>query len=222
MGLEDFIDTDNTSSNNSESTERRTDTSQETQSKSKLGGHDAWSKEGSGELTRKGPYGYPTWDEYYDTIDGKVEKREDLFKYKLPVFPRITKRQECSQNQRYELAPGNNIVTCVSATSSALQNLGREMIMLCCGSTEKDECIDVLESRFRCEVDLTTKVWLHMFSRVRHVTKMAMTDEFVDEWSLNDKDRALKAIYGESYTQQFREKDTGKTDLKHINDMDSW
>lgn len=61
-----------------------------------------------------------------------------------------------------------------------------------------------------------------MFAKMRHVVKMAMGGEFVDNWKLEDKDRVLKAVYGESWTQRFREKDTGERDLKHLDEIKEW
>jgi len=161
-------------------------------------------------------------EELEDTIEGNMEEHGKMFKYYLPIFPHITQSPEYDRGKRYDMSESFKTVTCVSVTRTELRAVNREMVMLDCGTTEKEECMETLSDRFGEDVEPTTEVSLHIFAKMRHVVKMAMGGEFVDDWSLSDKDRVFKAIYGESYTQRFREKDTGEKDLKHIDEIEEW
>lgn len=208
----------------SSSTSNTTSNSQsdESGSESKLLKYDNWVKGDDGKPERRGPYGYSDREELEDTIEGNMEEHGKMFKYYLPIFPHITQSPEYDRGKRYDMSESFKTVTCVSATRTELRAVNREMVMLDCGTTEKEECMETLSDRFGEDVEPTTEVSLHIFAKMRHVVKMAMGGEFVDDWSLSDKDRVFKAIYGESYTQRFREKDTGQKDLKHIDEIEEW
>jgi len=191
-------------------------------SESKLLRHDNWVKGEDGKPQRRGPYGYGDREELEDTIEGDMEEHGDMFKYYLPIFPHITQSPEYERGKRYNMSESFKTVTCVSVTRTELRAVNREMVMLDCGSTEKKQCMETLSDRFGEDVEPTTEVSLHIFAKMRHVVKMAMSGEFVDDWNLTCKDRVMKAVYGESWTQRFREKDTGEKDLKHIDEIEEW
>lgn len=213
-------------SDDSESSSKSTDNSNEQSSDSggtsKLLKYDNWVKGDDGKPQRRGPYGYESRDELEDTNVGELTGHEDLFKSNLPIFPHITTPPGYERGKRYDMSDMKTTVTCVSKTQAELRTINREIIMLDSGSTEKQDCMESLEQRFGTEVQPTTEVCLHMFAKMRHVVKMAMGGEFVDNWKLEDKDRVLKAVYGESWTQRFREKDTGERDLKHLDEIKEW
>lgn len=221
MGLEQFTsgsDDNNTSS--SESTNDESRTSQETTSKPDFG--DGWQKADDRSLERLGPYGYGSHEEFQETIEGEIELDSEKFRDHMPIFPVITQPPGYTRGRRYKHPDNKTTITCVSKTNSKLCLVNREMVMMDCGSTEKEDCIEELSQRFGESVGPETDVALHIFAKIRHVVKMAMSDEFVDQWSTENKERVFKAIYGESYTQHFRDKDTSGEDLKHINHISEW
>lgn len=222
MGLEDFMDMGDDSESSSQSGSNSGSTNSSSGGESKLLKYDNWVKGDDGKPERRGPYGYSDRDELDSTIDGDMEEHGDMFKYNLPIFPHITLNPSYEQGMRYNMSESFKTVTCVSSVQTELRTVNREMIMLDCGTTEKDECISTLEERFGEDVEPTTEVCLYIFAKMRHVVKMAMGGEFVDDWSLEDKDRVLKAVYDESYTQRFREKNTGEHDLKHLDHIEEW
>lgn len=169
-----------------------------------------------------GPYGYSSIEEYENTVTGHIEKHGNLFKYNLPIFPVIQHKEVYDTESRYTLGKGKTIVSCVSSNIAVLGNIPRDIIMLDTGEVEKEKCIDVLSDRFGTDVSPDTNVTLSMFSRVRHIVKMAMGDSMTDDWSLKQKDHILKSIYEESYTQRFRKSEDVDEELKKTDDIDEW
>lgn len=222
MGLDDFMDLGDEESQTSKSKSSRSTTSSSS-SFDELTKYDNWVKEEDGEVHRRGPLGYASRDEYDDTFKGDVDPHGSLFKYFLPMFPHIEPERKYDVGSRYNIStlpPGT--VTCICSRNQKLKKIPREMVMLDSGSTEKEDCIETLSERFGFEVDGETEVYMFMFCATRHIAKMAMADEFADNWDLDNRDRVLKAVYGESYTQRFREKDTGELDLKHLDHISEW
>lgn len=220
MGLDDFMDLDTESESSGSSSSSTKQNPSEVSGD--LSNSDKWVKEEDGTLKSKGPYGYSDREEYEDTIEGKLELHGDLFKYHLPIFPHIEYNQEYTRGQRYNRADSYSTVTCVAHHQIELRKINREVIMLDAGHSEKEECLDILKNRFDEGVGPDTEVHLYFFAMVRHIVKMGISDEFVADWGLESQDRVIKAVYGEAFTQRFRENDTGHTDLKHIDHMKEW
>lgn len=215
MGLDDFMDLDVDEKDTSESENTAT-------SEPELLKYDSWTKDADGDLEKRGLYGYESREEYKDTIVGELETHGDLFKYHLPIFPHIEPSKEYERGNRYNRETDRTTVTCVSHNMTELHRVNREVIMLDTGHTEKENCLETLSNRFGFEVEPTTEVHMYFFACMRHIVKMAMGDEFVDSWNLDNKDRVLKAVYGETWTQKFREKNTGERDLKHTDHIKEW
>lgn len=207
MGLEEFLDQDDTK--NSSTTSETTDKD------------DNHTDDGDTESST-GPYGYPSFDEYEQTIDGHVERVGDLFKYQLPVFPELRMDATCEHGLRYTLGDEEAIVSCITSGVRPLNSIPRDVIMLDTGEVEKEACMDVLSNRFSTEVTDSTQVRLYMFAYVRHISKMAMGDSMTDDWSLEKKDHVLKAIYNESYTQRFRKANGVDDKLKGTFEIPQW
>jgi hypothetical protein len=205
MGLEQFIDEDLSSSGS----DNNEDDSNESQDQKQA-------------EDNTGPYGYESYSEFEDTVEDHVSVNSDSIKYRLPVFPIITKDSEYSTAARYTLGDAEGIVSCLSTQQMTLGNVPREVIMLDTGEVEKDECMSELEDRFGSDVGPDTQVVVNTFHQVRHVVKMAMADSMTDDWSIKDTEHAMKAIHGESYTQRFRKSDDVDTELKGHTDIEHW
>jgi hypothetical protein len=199
MGLEEFVDIETSEPND-----------------------DAESEEETLKAVNSGPYGYPSFEEYEDTVTGHIEKHGDLFKYRLPIFPVIEHKEIYDTESRYTIGPEEAIVSCVSSNIRVLSNIPRDIIMLDTGEVEKQECMDVLSERFGTEVSPDMNVTLSMFSQVRQIVKMAIGDSMTDDWSLKQKDHVLKSIYDESYTQRFRNSSDIDEKLKKTDHIGNW
>lgn len=175
-----------------------------------------------------GLYGYQSSEEFNETVEGKLKPHGDLFKYHMPIFPHIENTQKYLFGSRYSISnEGDSIiiggkVSAIYMRKVTLSNIPRELIMLDTGETEKDKCYSVLKERFDEDVNDDSTVYLYMFIRTRHITKMAIADEQVDSWSTYPVDRLLKAVYNESYTQEYRETAGGPPELKHPDQIGIW
>jgi len=213
MGLDDFMDieadsTDNTSNQNTE----------DTSDKSELADKENFRDDG----TQYGPLGYESVDEYRATIAGQINWEGKLYKYQLPIFPQIELEDKYSESARYEAFKRKQIITCATKQRMRLCDIPRDVIMLDTGEVEKDECISALEDRFDQNITPGSTVFLYFFTQTRHIAKMAIGDSLTDDWSLKNKDKVLKAIYDESYTQEFRKRDDVEDELKHIDYISPW
>jgi hypothetical protein len=215
MGLDNFMDIDVDEDDTSESID-------EPEDESPLDKHDNWTRDEQGNLKRRGPYGYSDREEYEDTIKGELNTHGDQFKYHLPIFPQIEIEERYNRGDRYKHDNSFKPVSCIAYHTLPLYKVNREVIMLDTGHTEKEECLRILSERFGREVTPKTEVHLYIFAYMRHIVKMGMAGEFTDGFGLEEKDRVLKAVYDEAYTQRFREKDTGESDLRHGDEIKEW
>lgn len=217
MGLDDFMDLDT-----SEEQEESASNSQDEQNHSQLLKFDNWVLDENGEPSSRGLFGYKDDNTYKETIVGELQRHGDLFKYNLPIFPHIELEDKYERGKRYRLENNKEVHSCISHIAVPLCKINREMVMLDTGELQKEKCVEVLSDRFSEDVGPSTEVHLYFFAMMRHVVKMAASDTFVDDWSLEDRDRVLKAVYREAYTQDFREKDTGERDLRHMDEIPEW
>jgi len=206
MGLDDFMDLD---SETKKSYTKSEDDNEESSTQKEV-------------TSKSGPYGYSSFDEYEDTINGTVEQDEELFKYKLPIYPHITLFSAAKPGKRYTRSRDQKKVVCLYHENTQLKSIPRELLMLDTGECERELCIDAISDRVGEDVDPSTSVNLYMFGHTRHIVKMAIGDSMTDNWNLNNIDHVLKSIYNESYTQEFRKRDTVDDKLKSIDHIDEW
>lgn len=175
-----------------------------------------------------GLYGYESKEDVRKTIEGKLTPHDDQFKYHMPIFPHIERNKEYNFGSRYKLNIPNGMilisgtVSCIYMRNVTLSSIPRELIMLDTGNTEKEKCYSVLQDRFNEEVSDDTTVCLHIFIRTKHTTKIALGDEQSNKLSTYPIERILKAVYGESWTSQFRATETGISDTKHPDQIGIW
>ena len=206
MGLDDFMDLGSeTKKSYTKSEDNDEESSNETEIKSK-----------------GGPYGYSSYDEYEETINGYITQNDELFKFKLPIYPHIDIDLDATPGTRYTRSVDQKKVICLSDEIKQLKSVPREIIMLDTGECEKQLCMDVLSDRVSMDIDPESELHIYMFAHTRHLVKMAIGDSMVDNWNLKNTDHILKSIYNESYSQRFRKKDTVDEKLKSIDHIDEW
>lgn len=202
------------------------DLSTETKTKSKSKDSDLLEyksyREENGEIIKNGPYGYPTMDDYENTIKGELQEHGELFKYHLPIFPHIEKTNLYEPQYRYRMEEKGTVVTCISSNETKLKSIPRDIIMIDTGHVERDKCMDELSNRLDIKATPYLKVTLYFFSNVRHIVKMAMADELTNDLSTFKIDMILKAVYDEQYTQKFREKHNEEMNLQHTDHIEPW
>jgi len=214
MGLDDFMNVDGASKSSSSSST--------SSSESQLDELDNFSRDEDGNVSRNGPYGYSSYDEYEDTIKGDITHGEGLFKFKLPIYPHIDLDLDVNAGSRYTRSIDQKTVICLSHEVKQIKSVPRELIMLDTGESEKQLCMDALSDRVGTDINPESELHMYMFAHTRHLVKMAVGDSIIDDWSLESKDHMLKAIYNESYTQKFRKSDSVNSDLKSIDHIDEW
>lgn len=210
MGLDDFMDIE------ADSTEETNE--EDTETTSELANKENFDEDGN----RYGPLGYESLDDYQETVVGEINWKGELYKYRLPIFPQIEIEDKYSESARYRAFKRKQIVTCATKQRMRLCDIPRDVIMLDTGEVDKDMCISVLEDRFNRDITPGSTVFLYFFTQTRHIAKMAIGDSLTDDWSLKNQDKVLKAIYDESYTQQFRKQDDVEDELKNIDYIDPW
>jgi hypothetical protein len=215
MGLENFMDID------SDKTESKSRTNKSSKSKDtpNLEDKDGFTVTEDGDVTPKGPHGYETYADFEDTVSGEFDRLDDRFKFNSPIYPQILLTEEYTVGKRYTDNGEFHVVSCVSREKTKLKKINRELIMLDTGETSKEACMKALSDRFSQEVTGETEVYLYIFANTRHIVKLAMADALTDDIGVSDKDKLLKAVYGESWTQQFR--DMGG-EVKGINEIEIW
>ena len=214
MGLDDFMNVDGASKSSSSSST--------SSSESILDKLDNFGKDSDGNVSRNGPYGYSSYDEYEETINGHITQNEALFKFKLPIYPHIDIDLDATPGTRYTRSVDQKTVICLSDELKQIKSVPRELIMLDTGECEKQLCMDALSDRVGMNIDPESELHVYMFAHTRHLVKMAIGDSMIDDWSLESKDHMLKAIYNESYTQRFRKSDSVNSDLKSTDHIDEW
>jgi len=215
MGLDDFMDID---SGDTEDKQTETDDDNE---ESDLLEHENF-RDDDGEIKKNGPLGYESFEKYEETIEEELAWKKDLYKYRLPIFPRIEMEEKYETGTRYRAFKGNETISCITKSRLRLANIAREIIMLDTGHVEKEDCINELESRFDTMVTPGTTVHLYFFNQTRNICKLAIADSMTDDWSLQNKDHVLKAMYDEAYTQEFRESEDIDDRLVHTDFIDPW
>jgi len=208
MGLEEFMDIESGDSESSESKDKSKHSTDITEK-------DGITQYEDGDVGPRGPYGYEKIDDYENTIVGEIDTHGSLFKYHMPIFPHIENEDKYNQGDRYGGISGHQGVSCVSKVKITLVKINREMIMLDTGQTSKENCLKVLEDRFDESVGPDHEVYLYIFAKTRNLVKMALGDEQTERIGAHGKDEILKAVYDETYTRQFRKKDSGETKLHH-------
>jgi len=214
MGLDDFMNVDGASKSSSSSST--------SSSESQLDELDNFNRDDDGNISRNGPYGYSSYDEYEDTIKSDIAHGEELFKFKLPIYPHIDLDLGVDAGSRYTRSIDQKTVICLSHEVKQIKSVPRELIMLDTGECEKQLCMGALSDRVDTDINPESELHVYMFAHTRHLVKMAVGDSIIDDWSLESKDHMLKAIYNESYTQKFRKSDSVNSDLKSIDHIDEW
>ena len=205
MGLDDFMDVEPSSTDNTTEDVEKSNNQEE-----------------SIVDNNYGPIGYESLEEYEDTVDKSIKLEGGLFKYNLPIFPVIENTDTYSTSTRYREENMKRNLSCINVDKHILSDVPRELIMLDTGETDKNKCLEVLTERFGEEAKPDTEVYVYFFAKIREIAKFAIGDSLTDSWSLKDKDHILKAIYDESYTQRFRKSDEVDSKYKHIDHIEPW
>jgi len=205
MGLDDFMDVEPSSTDNTTEDVEKSNNQEE-----------------SIVDNNYGPIGYESLEEYEDTVDKSIKLEGGLFKYNLPIFPVIENTDTYSTSARYREENMKRNLSCINVDKHILSDVPRELIMLDTGETDKNKCLETLSERFNQEAKPDTEVYVYFFGKIREIAKFAIGDSLTDSWSLKDKDHILKAIYDESYTQRFRKSDEVDSKYKHIDHIEPW
>lgn len=222
MGLDEYMDmsTDNDSSSSKETESKVKEKFSD--SASKLLKYESYYETDEGKIKKKGPFGYESMDEYEESIDGEFENDDSLIKYHLPFVPLIEVENKFTVGKRYRNSFTSTTHACITHDERSLGKVNRELVMLACGSSEKEECIEYLEEKHGQEFGPDTTIHLYIMVNTRVITSFSIADEMTSEWHTGSMEEIAEAAFFPDRLMNYREKDGGEHDLKHINHMDTW
>lgn len=137
-------------------------------------------------MEREGAMSEFTTAELAKTADGTITRDEDQIKFHLPVFPIIETEDKYEAGNHYQLEYeegytgamwNGRVVTCIGTVETQLGKINKEVVMFHAGSADKEQVMERTKERLGDDIDGETDVYISLFGDAMYMRDLAQANQ---------------------------------------------